>query len=128
MTNIFCADLRQVLQELFQSQMGICLEDIGKLAPLSPEEKFLQTGSQLEGAHLPPRGFYFIKPTRASQSHVPSSSGHTFTGVSDWLPFWRRTTKESALTHPSGDPVGSSLDKNTAVSDSQSGELELEVP
>lgn len=105
--------------------MGICLEDIRKLEPLSPEARFLQTGNRLGGAHLPPRGFYFIKPTRASQLHTTCSSGRTSTGVSAWLPLWRRTSKESALTHPSGD-LGP-LDEKTAVSGSQSGELELQI-
>ena len=108
--------------------MGIRLEDIRKLGLLSPVERMFQTGSRIEGAHLPPRGFYFIKPTRASQLRAPSSSGRTSTGVPGWLPFWRRTSKESALTHPSGDPVRSGLHEQPAVSSSQSGELELEIP
>lgn len=108
--------------------MGIRLEDIRKLEILSPVERLFQTGSRLEGAHLPPRGFYFIKSTRASQMRAPSSNGRTSTGVSGWLPFWRRTSKESALTHPSGDPVRSGLHEQLAVSSSQSGKLELEVP
>ena len=109
--------------------MGICLEDIRKLGPpLSPKERLFQIGSRLEGVHLPPRGFYFIKPMRGSQLRAQSSSGRISTGLSGWLPFLRRTSKEAALTHPSGDPVRSSLDERPAVSGSQSGELELQMP
>ena len=108
--------------------MGIRLEDIRKLGPpLSPKERLFQIGSCLDGAHLPPRGFYFIKAVRGSRLRAQSRSRRTYTGPSGWLFLWRRTSKESALAHPSGDPV-SSLDEQPAVSGSQSGELELEMP
>lgn len=120
--------LHPMLQELFQTQMGICLEDIRKLGFVSHEDRLLQAGSSLEGAHLPPRGFYFIKSIRASQLQAHNRNGPTHTWLSNWLPFWRHTSQEPALIHPSGDPARGSLDEKPTVSGSQSGELELEMP
>lgn len=114
-----------MLQELLQTQMGIRLEDIRKVGFMSHEDRLMQTGSCLEGAHLPPRGFYFIKP---AQLQAPARSGPTSKGIVAWLPFWRSTPKEPALVHPSGDPARNSSKEKPAVSGSQSGELELEVP
>lgn len=108
--------------------MGICLEDIKKLGFVTQEDRLLLTGSSLEGAHLPPRGFYFIKSIRSSQLQAQNQNGPKKSGMFNWPPSWRYTSQEPALIHPSGDPARGSSDEKSAVSGSPSGELELEMP
>lgn len=103
--------------------MGVRQEDIKKQVSMSPQDRLMQTGNCLEGAHLPPRGFYFIKPVRASQLQAQSNTMPACIAFRGWLPFWRPIPKDPAVSHPSGElelayekPVDSS---------SHSGELGL---
>lgn len=119
--------LQQLSQELFETHMGIRQEDIQKLLSMSYHDRLMQTGNCLEGAHLPPRGFYFVKPIRASQLQAHSNTKLACIKVCDWLPFWRSVLKQPAINHPSGDLdlAMSSSDGKPADSGNQSGELEL---
>ena len=116
-------------------RMGMRIEEMRRLSQLSPEER---AGQSLTGAHLPPRGFYQIRPQNADTHHI-SCFG---------LPFWLRTqslvpdSSGSGLQRVSADSqlATSSLDEplvididpmdlstpskdQSEVTDAQSGEL-----
>ena len=117
-----------ILQELFETQMGVHQEAIKKLLSMSRQDRLMQTGNCLEGAHLPPRGFYFVKPVRACQLQAQSRTNLACTPFLSWLlPLWRPALKDPAVSHPSGDLelARSSSDEKPADSSSQSGELHL---
>ena len=50
------------MQEQFEKQMGMRLEEMRRLSQLSPEAR---EGQSLAGAHMPTRGFYQIKSKQA---------------------------------------------------------------
>ena len=106
--------------------MGMQLEAIRQLPPTSHEDRLFQQGNVLEGAHLPPRGFYYIKPARITQASKQRTSSLSQGKLALWIPFWHCQEKLPALRHPSADPelTESSVDEAAAAVDSQ----ECEAP
>lgn len=93
-----------MLQDLLEAQMGMQLEAIRQLPPISHEDRLFQQGTVLEGAHLPPRGFYYSKPARVTQPTKQCTSSWSWAKLASWIPVWHRQEKLPALRHPSADP------------------------
>ncbi|MCJ1242277.1 hypothetical protein MMC14_010284, partial [Varicellaria rhodocarpa] len=100
--------------ELLETQMGVQLAAIRKLPALSPQDKFLQQGNSLEGAHLPRRGFYYLKPSKATEMSSSSSERltHSTTGTrGSWLTPWRPQEQGPATAHTSCELTSNGMDE-----------------